>query len=32
LKGKRQRSMQGWAERAETPWEAVAVDWYCGES
>ena len=31
LKGKRQRSLQGWAERADTPWEAVEVDWYGGQ-
>jgi DDE superfamily endonuclease len=30
-KGKRQRSLQGWAERTDTPWEAVEVDWYKGE-
>lgn len=29
-KGKRQRSLQGWAERADTPWETVEVDWYGG--
>jgi hypothetical protein len=28
LKGKRQRSLQGWAERSDTPWETVEVDWY----
>lgn len=26
-KGKRQRSLQGWAERSDTPWEAVEVEW-----
>jgi hypothetical protein len=31
LKGERLRSLQGWAERAVTPWEAMAVDWYRGE-
>jgi DDE superfamily endonuclease len=31
LKGKRQRSLQGWAERADTPWETVEVDWYGGQ-
>jgi hypothetical protein len=31
LKGKRQRSLQGWAERSDTPWETVEVDWYRGE-
>jgi DDE superfamily endonuclease len=29
-KGQRQRSLQGWAERADTPWEDVEVDWYRG--
>jgi hypothetical protein len=27
LKGKRQRRLQAWAERADTPWETVEVDW-----
>jgi DDE superfamily endonuclease len=31
LKGKRQRSLQGWAERSDTPWEAMEVDWYGGK-
>jgi len=31
LKGKRQRSLQGWAERSHTPWETVEVDWYGGQ-
>jgi hypothetical protein len=31
LKGKRQRCLQGWAERVDTPWETVEVDWYRGE-
>jgi hypothetical protein len=31
LTGTRHRSWQGWAERAETPWETVAVDGYRGE-
>jgi hypothetical protein len=31
LKGKRQRSLQDWAERTDTPWETVEVDWYKGE-
>jgi DDE superfamily endonuclease len=31
LKGKHQRSLQGWAERADTPWEDVEVDWYGGQ-
>jgi len=26
-KGQRQRRLQGWAERSDTPWEAVEVDW-----
>jgi hypothetical protein len=30
-KGKRQRSLQAWAERADTPWETVEVDWYGGQ-
>jgi hypothetical protein len=30
-KGKRQRRLQGWAERADTPWEDVEVDWYGGK-
>ncbi len=29
-KGKRQRSLQGWAERSDTPWEPVEVTWYGG--
>jgi hypothetical protein len=31
LKGQRQRSLQGWTQRADTPWETVEVDWYKGE-
>src|SRR5215813_3156844 len=31
LKGKRQRSLKGWAERSDTPWETVEVDWYGGQ-
>jgi DDE superfamily endonuclease len=31
LQGKRQRSLQGWAARSDTPWETVAVDGYKGE-
>jgi hypothetical protein len=31
LKGRRQRCLQGWAERVDTPWETVEVDWYRGE-
>jgi hypothetical protein len=27
LQGKRQRSVQAWAERRATPWETVEVDW-----
>lgn len=30
-KGTRQRSLQSWAERSETPWETVEVDWYGGQ-
>jgi hypothetical protein len=30
-KGKRQRSLAGWAARSDTPWEQVAVDWYGGQ-
>jgi hypothetical protein len=30
LKGKRPRRLQAWAERADTPWETVEVDWYGG--
>jgi hypothetical protein len=26
-KGKRQRRLQGWAERTDTPWATVEVDW-----
>lgn len=29
--GKRQRSLQGWAERSDTPWATVVVDWYRGK-
>jgi hypothetical protein len=31
LKGKRQRSLQAWAERSDTPWETIAVTWYGGQ-
>lgn len=31
LKGQRQRSLQGWAERADTPGDTGEVDWYKGE-
>src|SRR3989442_5441790 len=31
LKGKRQRRLQGWAERSDTPWETVEVIWYGGQ-
>jgi hypothetical protein len=31
VKGTRQRSLQGWAERSDTPWETVEVDWYGGK-
>jgi DDE superfamily endonuclease len=30
-KGKRQRRLQGWAERSDTPWETVEVRWYGGQ-
>lgn len=30
-KGKRQRSLQHWARRSDTPWETVEVDWYRGQ-
>jgi hypothetical protein len=30
-KGQRQRSLQGWASRSDTPWETVEVDWYGGQ-
>jgi hypothetical protein len=29
--GKRQRRLQGWAERSDTPWESVEVEWYGGQ-
>jgi DDE superfamily endonuclease len=31
MKGKRQRSLQGWASRSDTPWETVEVHWYGGK-
>jgi DDE superfamily endonuclease len=31
LKGKRQRGLQTWAARADTPWETVEVDGYGGQ-
>jgi hypothetical protein len=31
LKGKRQRGLQGWAERSDTPWEPMEVEWYRGK-
>jgi hypothetical protein len=31
LQGKRQRGLQGWAARADTPWEGVEVDGYGGQ-
>jgi hypothetical protein len=31
LKGKRQRRLQGWAERSDTPWETLEVTWYGGQ-
>jgi DDE superfamily endonuclease len=30
-KGPRQRRLQGWAERRDTPWETVEVAWYGGQ-
>ena len=30
-KGKRQRRLQGWAARSDTPWEDVEVEWYGGQ-
>jgi hypothetical protein len=30
-KGKRQRRLQSWAERSDTPWETVDVGWYGGQ-
>jgi DDE superfamily endonuclease len=30
-KGTRQRSLQAWAERSDTPWETVEVAWYGGQ-
>jgi hypothetical protein len=30
-KGPRQRSLQAWANRRDTPWETVEVDWYGGQ-
>src|ERR1700751_6174853 len=30
MKGTRQRSLQAWAERSDTPWETVDVDRYGG--
>jgi DDE superfamily endonuclease len=30
-KGKRQRTLQSWAERSDTPWETVEVVWYGGQ-
>jgi hypothetical protein len=29
--GKRQRRLQSWAERSDTPWEDVEGDWYGGQ-
>jgi hypothetical protein len=31
LKGKRQRSLQDWARRADTPWEDLEITWYGGQ-
>jgi hypothetical protein len=30
-KGKRQRSLQVWAARSDTPWHETSVDWYRGQ-
>jgi hypothetical protein len=30
-KGRRQRSLQAWASRSDTPWEDVEVAWYGGQ-
>jgi hypothetical protein len=30
-KGPRQRSLHAWANRSDTPWETVEVDWYGGQ-
>ena len=30
-KGRRQRSLQAWASRSDTPWETVEVVWYGGQ-
>jgi DDE superfamily endonuclease len=30
-KGQRQRRLQSWAERSDTPWETVEVMWYGGQ-
>ena len=30
-KGPRQRHLQAWANRRDTPWETVEVDWYSGQ-
>jgi hypothetical protein len=31
LKGQRQRGLQTWAARSDTPWKTVEVDWYGGQ-
>src|SRR5262245_1901583 len=31
IKGQRPRSLQGWAERSDTPWETVEVTWSGGQ-
>jgi hypothetical protein len=31
LKGTRQRRLQAWAERSDTPWDTVEVAWYGGQ-
>jgi DDE superfamily endonuclease len=30
-KGKRQRKLEAWSRRSDTPWEEIEVDWYGGE-
>ena len=30
-KGQRQRSLHAWAERSDTRWETVTIDWYRGQ-
>jgi hypothetical protein len=30
-KRQRPRRLEGWAERSDTPWETVEVEWYGGQ-